>query len=98
MPKDEFEFEKYEVIGKVIERHSLSGNNEEGGRITVKTEVYGRMRSINVELDPEHYKLANLAVNENRQLRLFGKLHIKKGKGELICPTNIAILNDETLF
>ena len=98
LAKDEFEFEKYEVIGKVIERHSLSGNNEEGGRITVKTEVYGRMRSINVELDPEHYKLANLAVNENRQLRLFGKLHIKKGKGELICPTNIAILNDETLF
>ena len=98
LAKDEFEFDKYEVIGKVIERHSLSGNNEEGGRITVKMEIYGRMRSINVELDPQNYKLANRAVNKNKQLRLLGKLRIKKGKGELIQPTNISILDDERLF
>ena len=56
------------------------------------------MRSINVELDPQNYKLANRAVNKNKQLRLLGKLRIKKGKGELIQPTNISILDDERLF
>ena len=61
-------------------------------------EIYGRMRSINVELDPQNYKLANRAVNKNKQLRLLGKLRIKKGKGELIQPTNISILDDERLF
>ena len=61
-------------------------------------EIYGRMRSINVELDPQNYKLANRAVNKNKQLRLFGELRIKKGKGELIQPTNISILDNERLF
>lgn len=56
------------------------------------------MRSINVELDPQNYKLANRAVNKNKQLRLFGELRIKKGKGELIQPTNISILDNERLF
>ena len=64
----------------------------------MKMEIYGRMRSINVELDPQNYKLANRAVNKNKQLRLLGKLRIKKGKGELIQPTNISILDDERLF
>lgn len=96
--KDEFDFEKYEVTGKVIERHSLSGNNEEGGRITVKMEIYGRMRSINVDLDPINYKLANRAVAKNKPIHLCGRLHIKKEKGELTHLTKITILNDTPLF
>ncbi|OOH89508.1 hypothetical protein BMT54_06340 [Pasteurellaceae bacterium 15-036681] len=97
LAKDEYFFEKYEVIGKVIDRHSLSGNIEEGGKITVKMEIYGKLRNISINLNPEEYKLANKATNDGNLLQLVGKLFIKKGKGEMSDLTNIRILNNESL-
>ncbi|HHW7450534.1 hypothetical protein IXK22_11985 [Pasteurella multocida] len=98
LSKEEFYFQTYEVIGKVIERHSLSGNNDEGGRITVKMEVYGRIRSINVELDTKQYKLANQAVDQGNMLRLIGTLSIKKQRGDMTKLSRIDILNSEKLL
>ena len=98
LQKEEYNFPHYEVIGKVIERHSLSGNNDEGGRITVKMEIYGRIRSINVELDTQQYKLANQAVDQGNMLRLIGALLIKKQRGEITNLQQIDILNNEKLL
>lgn len=95
--QDEHIFEKYTVTGKVIERHSLSGNIEEGGRITVKMEVYGKFRNIQINLPPEEYKLANKATNDGNLLQLTGNLHIKKDKGEMSNLTRIRILDNESL-
>lgn len=98
LQKEEYEFSHYEIIGKVIERHSLSGNNDEGGRITVKMEIYGRIRSINVELDTQQYKLANQAVDQGNMLRLIGALSIKKQRGEMTKLKKIDIFNNEKLL
>lgn len=97
LAKDEYFFEKYEVIGKVIDRHSLSGNIEEGGKITVKMEVYGKSRNIYINLSPEEYKLANQATNEGKLLQLVGNLSIKKEKGEMSDLVTIRILDNEPL-
>ncbi|QLB18690.1 hypothetical protein [Mannheimia granulomatis] len=97
LARDEYFFEKYEVIGKVIERHSLSGNIEEGGKITVKMEIYGKSRNIYINLNPDEYKLANQATNEGKLLQLVGKLSIKKEKGEMSDLVTIRILDNESL-
>lgn len=96
--KDEHFFDKYVVKGKVIARHSLSGNIEEGGRITVKMEIYGKLRSIQIDLNPEEYKLANKATNDGNLLELIGKLRIKKDKGEMSNLIGIRILENKPLF
>lgn len=97
LAKDEFWFEKYEVIGKVIDRHSLSGGIEEGGKISVRVEIYGRVRTIHIDLNPMDYKLANEATNQGKPLRLIGKLHIKQQKGEMTDLTRIQIWENPSL-
>ncbi|VEH66661.1 Uncharacterised protein [Rodentibacter pneumotropicus] len=55
-------------------------------------EIYGRIRSINVELDTQQYKLANQAVDQGNMLRLIGALSIKKQRGEITKLKKIDIL------
>lgn len=97
LAKDEYRWKKYEVIGKVIDRHSLSGGIEEGGSITVKTEIYGKIRTIHIELDPTDYKLANEATNQGKPLQLIGALHIKQQRGEMSELQKIQIWDSEPL-
>ncbi|MDO9950852.1 hypothetical protein Q7404_10465 [Glaesserella parasuis] len=95
--QEEYSFKKFDVIGKITDRHSLSGNIEEGGRITVKMEIYGKMRTINTDLSPEAYKLANKATNDGKLVKLTGSLHLKKEKGELSNLIDILILENKEL-
>lgn len=97
LAKDEYWLENFTLVGKVIERHSLSGGIEEGGRITVKAEIFGKGRNIHIELCPEDYKLANKATNSGKPLHLIGKLYVKQQKGEMTDLTKIQIWENEQL-
>lgn len=95
--KDEFILDNFTVIGFVVDRHSLSGNLLEGGKISIKMFIVGKMRNIDIELDTKQYLIANDAVKLASQVSITGRLSIKKTNGILVNVSNIKIVEQKKL-
>jgi hypothetical protein len=93
--QDEFILDNFTVIGFVVDRHSLSGNLLEGGRISIKMHIIGKMRNIDIELNTKQYLIANDAVKLASQVSITGKLSIKKASGTLVNISDIKIVEQK---
>lgn len=97
LKKDEFDYENFTVIGFVVDRHSLSGNLYEGGKISIKMSILYKMRNIDIELNTEQYVIANEAVKLASQVSITGKLSVKKANGTLVNVSNIKIVGQDEI-
>lgn len=95
--QDEFILDNFTVTGYVVDRHSLSGNLLEGGKISIKMSILYKMRNINIDLNTEQYYMANEAVKLACQISITGKLLIKKANGTLVNISDIKIVEQKEI-